>query len=481
MKLSTFGLLHRSLSEQQFSWIIRFLFGASLLLIIALSYSYHNISKELIYYSEKVDQTQRVINRLNEVSEGVSQTTYMSNTFLFSKDTLYTNKTLAAMKSLPKVVEKLDSMIAAGTPQKKRVAYLKAHLNEFYNYTIAIHGPAQTSVSAQATEFLYTRRNIEIDLIEKLIAEMNVFENKLMHNRVQSRDNYMQQAFSYNWIIMLVAIIFLAAAFLLLDRELRRNKLYRVDLENKVENLNRSNSELEQFAYIASHDLQEPLRKIRSFSDRTISKYREELSEDVFHLLRKIDDSSTRMQVLINDLLSFSRIVNTGAQLKMVSLSTSLSVAKSNLSEMMMETNGTIQSEPLPTVEAYGTQMIQLFQNLLSNSLKYHRKNVRPVIKITHRLVDGEIIPKIKPAHRDIQFHQIKISDNGIGFEKEFSEKIFVIFQRLHDRTQFEGTGIGLAICRRIVSNHNGYIFAESPEGEGANFYIYLPTQSLLS
>ena len=187
------------------------------------------------------------------------------------------------------------------------------------------------------------------------------------------------------------------------------------------------------------------------------------------------------MQALINDLLSFSRIVNTGAQLKMVSLSTSLSDAKSNLSEMMMETKGTIQSEPLPTVEAYGTQMVQLFQNLLSNSLKYHHKNVRPVIKITHRLVDGQIIPKIKPAHRDIRFHQIRISDNGIGFEKEFSEKIFVIFQRLHDRTQFEGTGIGLAICRRIVSNHNGYIFAESPEGEGANFYIYLPTQSLLS
>ena len=208
MKLSTFGLLHRSLSEQQFSWIIRFLFGASLLLIIALSYSYHNISKELIYYSEKVDETQRVINGLNEVSDGVSQTTYMSNTFLFSKDTVYTNKTLAAMKSLPAVVEKLDAMIAAGTPEKKRVAYLKAHLSEFYNYTTAIHAPGAKSAGAPATEFsVYQTQYGNGADRKKLIAEMNIFENKLMHNRVQSRDNYMQQTFSYNWIIMLVAVV----------------------------------------------------------------------------------------------------------------------------------------------------------------------------------------------------------------------------------------------------------------------------------
>jgi light-regulated signal transduction histidine kinase (bacteriophytochrome) len=328
---------------------------------------------------------------------------------------------------------------------------------------------------------LSKKKNAEVDSMTKLIVRMRHVEDQLMYNRVQSRENYTAQVYRYNWIIMLVAIVFLSSAFVLLDRELRRNKFYRVDLENKIENLNRSNSELEQFAYVASHDLQEPLRKIRSFSDRLVTKYQNEVSEEIFTMLGKIDGSAQRMQLLINDLLAFSRIVKTGAEVKMVNLNISLSDAKSNLSEMILENKATVHSEVLPTIEGYGSQMVQLFQNLLSNSIKYHQENIRPVIRITHRLVEGEIIPGIKSSHSDIQFHQIKVSDNGIGFKKEFAEKIFIIFKRLHGQHEFAGTGIGLAICKRVVSNHNGYIFAESTGQNGANFYIYLPAESLLN
>jgi len=184
---------------------------------------------------------------------------------------------------------------------------------------------------------------------------------------------------------------------------------------------------------------------------------------------------------LINDLLSFSRIVKTTTDIKLVNLNTSLSEAKWNLSETILENKATIHSELLPSIEAYGTQMVQLFQNLISNAIKYHQENLRPIVRITHRLVEGSVIPGIQPSHQDIQFHQIKVSDNGIGFKKEYAEKIFIIFKRLHSQSEFSGTGIGLAICKRVVSNHNGYIFAESLEGEGSNFYIYLPAESLLS
>ncbi|MDQ6477333.1 ATP-binding protein [Dyadobacter sp. LHD-138] len=480
MKLSTFNLLNRTLSEQQLSLITRFLLGTSLILIIALSYSYNEINQELINYSEKVNQTQRVISSLNEVSSALYESTYHANTYLFLKDTAYINKTLAAAKTIPALTQKIDSLVIGNESQQKRLEALKVHVGEFSTYTEHL-AKSVTLVNPAIVYALYKKKNLEVDSITKLISEMSNVEGQLMQMRMRSRDNYKLQVFRYNWIIMLVAIVFLSSAFVLLDRELKRNKFYRVDLENKIENLNRSNSELEQFAYVASHDLQEPLRKIRSFSDRLISRYQEEVSGEIFQILGKIDGSAQRMQLLINDLLSFSRIVKTGSEARLINLNASLADAKSNLSEMIIENKAVIHCESLPSVEGYGSQMVQLFQNLLSNSIKYHKKDQRPVIRITHRLVNGEIIPGVKPSHQDIQFHQIRISDNGIGFKKEFSEKIFIIFKRLHGRNEFAGTGIGLAICKRVVSNHNGYIFAESTEGEGANFYIYLPSESLLS
>jgi len=480
MKLSTFNLLNRTLSEQQFALITRFLFGTSLILIIALSYSYNEINQELINYSEKVSQTQEVISGLKEVSSALYETTYHANTFVFLKDTAYINKTLAAAKTIPLLTSRIDTLIKANPPQIKRLSALKKHAEGFGIYTEKLLKYGST-VNPAIVYALYKKKNAEIDSMVKLVADMNNVEDQLMHTRVRSRDNYMQQVFRYNWIIMLVAVVFLSSAFVLLDRELKRNKFYRVDLENKIENLNRSNSELEQFAYVASHDLQEPLRKIRSFSDRLISKYQQEVSDEVYQMLTKIDGSAQRMQHLINDLLSFSRIVKTGSESKLINLNTALADAKSNLSEMILENKASIHNESLPSIEGYGSQMVQLFQNLISNSIKYRKENQRPVIRITHRLVNGEIIPGIQPSHEDIQFHQIKINDNGIGFKKEFSEKIFIIFKRLHGRNEFAGTGIGLAICKRVVSNHNGYIFAESIEGEGANFYIYLPAESMLS
>jgi len=473
--------LLRSITEQKLSWFVRLLLGTSLLLIIGLSYSYHTINKQLIYFSEKVSHTQRVITALKETSSGLYEITFLTNSFLFLRDTTYINKSLAALAAFPEITHNLDTLVSDNVVQKRRIRILHGNLEIFYAQSASLLKPDAIALNPASFYASYKRLGLEATSIRKLISDMTDTENMLLQSRIQSKEIYSKQILRYNWLIMLVTVAFLSAAFILLDRELGRNKMYRIDLENKIENLNRSNGELEQFAYVASHDMKEPLRKIRSFADRTLIKYGRELPEDVNQMMSKIDKSSHRMQLLIDDLLSFSRTVNSGMSPKTVSLNVPFSEAQNNLSEIISEHNAVIHCEPLPTVEVYPSQIIQLFQNLLANSIKYQKENLDPVVRVRYQLVNGDAIPNVQPAHRDIQFHQIRIIDNGIGFDKDFAEKIFVIFQRLHDRNKFEGTGIGLAICKRVVSNHNGYIFADSKEGEGSCFYVYLPVESLLT
>lgn len=241
------------------------------------------------------------------------------------------------------------------------------------------------------------------------------------------------------------------------------------ELIKKQKALEEANGELERFAYIASHDLQEPLRKIQAFGDRLESNYSALLDTKGRDFISRMRNASARMQVLIDDLLRFSRATKINPKKAKVNLNSILNVVKDTFAERIVETRAIISCPDLPEIRANESQMTQLFQNILSNALKYVRVNCVPEISITLSEVFKTVDAK------ESTFWQICISDNGIGFDESHKEKIFEIFQRLHGRTEYEGTGIGLAICHKIVTNHNGVIFADSTEGEGATFTILLP------
>lgn len=245
-------------------------------------------------------------------------------------------------------------------------------------------------------------------------------------------------------------------------------------LERKIEELNRSNKELEEFAYVASHDLQEPLRKISTFVQRLQNRYSENLDEDGKMYINRILASSENMRNLIDNLLEFSRISRNKHPLEKVDLSGIIANVLTDLELEIEETGARISIEPMAAIEAIPAHMSQLFFNLISNALKFRRSEIKPVINIRQE----EMTDKQKKEYQlplANTYFLITISDNGIGFEQVYADKIFQLFQRLQGKHEFPGTGIGLSICKKIVNNLNGHIFASGEVGKGSSFFIILP------
>ncbi|WP_305952122.1 CHASE3 domain-containing protein [Emticicia oligotrophica] len=313
------------------------------------------------------------------------------------------------------------------------------------------------------------------DLSEKIDKD----EEEVLRNRSILQKNSDKQMSYYLLSLSGVALAFLGIFFRLLYIELKQRIAFQTALENKLAEVEHTNAELEQFAYITSHDLQEPLRKIRAFGERLYTRQNNELSEEAKNNIQKINQSAIRMQQLINDLLSFSRIANIkDYAFDDIDLNTILSDAKEDFSESILQKKAIIYNQNLPTVKGIRIQLVQLFNNLISNALKYSKSGINPIIEIRYRQVLGKDITQINvgEAQQEKVYHKITFMDNGIGFEEKYREKIFTIFQRLHNKNEYEGTGIGLAICRRILTNHNGYIVAEvKNDYVGAIFHVYLP------
>lgn len=247
-----------------------------------------------------------------------------------------------------------------------------------------------------------------------------------------------------------------------------------------AQELQRSNRELEQFASVASHDLQEPLRKIQAFGDRLQSLCQQQLGEKGADYLQRMLTSAGRMRRLIDDLLTYSRVSSKAQPFSAVDLNEIAEEVAGDLEGRLQDVNGKLEIGKLPHIEADPTQMRQLFQNLLGNALKFHQKGVPPIVQVSAQNVPAPAASAIAgngDGPRTPMQCEITVQDNGIGFEQEYVDRIFELFQRLHGRDEYQGTGMGLAICRKIVERHAGSITAFSAPGEGSRFVFRLPIQ----
>ncbi|WP_100629135.1 sensor histidine kinase [Algoriphagus formosus] len=264
--------------------------------------------------------------------------------------------------------------------------------------------------------------------------------------------------------------------FVVTFSDITEDKATGIKLANYTQELKRSNEDLEQFAYVASHDLQEPLRKIRSFGDRLITKYRDQLDETGQNYIDRMQVAAKRMQNLIEDLLAFSRITRSSELPGMVNMKEVFEEIQEDLFDQIARTKAKLEIEGLPDVLGVKSQVQRLFQNLVSNGLKFSKKDLPPLIRVSGKIISAvEASKDFKTSPRYDNYVQITVSDNGIGFNERYKDQIFNVFQRLHGKNEFEGTGIGLAICKKIILHHGGAIRVESEEGIGSDFIVIFP------
>jgi light-regulated signal transduction histidine kinase (bacteriophytochrome) len=254
-------------------------------------------------------------------------------------------------------------------------------------------------------------------------------------------------------------------------RDLTERKLAEDKMKQYADQLESQNKELEQFAYVASHDLQEPLRKIRTFNSLILEHEDDNLSAKARDYFARSISAADRMHKLIDDLLTYSRATRDTHKYEPVDLNIIVARIRSSYKE---DKKVTIESDVLPEINGMRFQFEQLFENLVNNGIKYQHPDNAPVIRISYGTVHGNEI-KGKDLGVSSKFHRISFTDNGIGFDQQYADKIFEMFHRLHGRSEYSGSGIGLAIVKKIVQNYSGFITAESEPGKGSTFHVYLP------
>lgn len=344
-----------------------------------------------------------------------------------------------------------------------------------------IKGYATEDIIGKHIRVFYTQSDQQMRVPEKLIEEA-VVKGKSTYEGLRVRKD--GSTFWANTVITALhndkndVIGFSKVTRDLTERKVAedQSKIYAEQLEQKNRELERSNSELSSFSYVASHDLQEPLRKIQAFGNLIQSRDGDNMSDISKDYFDRMVKAAVRMQNLIDSLLEFSRTTTGRRTFETTDLNILLDEVKKELTDRIEEKKAIVQSAHMPTLTVIPFQFRQLLSNLINNSLKYSRTGVTPVIEIKAEYIYASEMKEAAAIPRR-DYYKFSVADNGIGFEQEYAEKIFELFQRLHGRNEYSGSGIGLAICKKIVENHNGFIRAESEPNKGATIYFFIPVR----
>ncbi len=442
--------------------------------------------------------TSRVISAVNKLHVAVLRAESGTRGFLLTEDEAYLEEYTETLNNFTALADEVEvSALASDLPQQsQRIEKLLALTRVKINGMVRIVELVRVGDLNQAFTLLESDRGLDLyNDFENMFERIDSSERDIQGTHLASLMKLRRDSVNTLLISSGTTLFLIISIFLLLKANIRENEKHKdtlvdvnEDLEHKIsertqelriysDELARSNRELEDFAFVASHDLQEPLRKIRAFGNRLDSGYKDVMDERGQDFLARMLNAAERMSMLISDLLSFSRVSTRGKDFEQVNVGEVIDGVLGDLEIAIEEKGANVVVQDIPTIRADKSQIDQLFLNLLSNALKFQTADKEPLIEITATTPSEADMKDILLAD-EYDWIKIQISDNGIGFEQSFAEKIFAPFQRLHGRSEYKGTGIGLAVCRRIVERHNGQISAKSSPGKGATFTILLPTNS---
>ncbi len=450
-------------------------FIVSLAIVVILSTLFYNKLNTHIEYTEASNRGYRVIIQLGRLEEKIVELENYSLSYVLMRDSSYADMFSKTRDSIQKYLLGIESNIDHDSDQMRKFRLMRTLVSSQIN---AHHQTMERVQKGDTIDQLSSlRRSKELmSVFRKEARQIERGERKIMEESYQAKEVFQDYSPGYFNTISIWAGIVTLVSFYFIQREMKMRTRYQRELEKKLQELNRSNSELKQFAYIASHDLQEPLRKIRTFSDRLVVKHKDQIDNDVKTVISKIEASAERMQELIQDMLNFTSLVNKEEKLHIVDLNEIITNVLKDFSKVSESTKAIISWETLPNIHGSAIQLTLLFRSMFDNAFKFAKQGEPPVIKVSYQYVDGGEDENINL--KGTSYHKIIMEDKGIGFNNEFAEKIFMIFQRLHtQQSGYGGKGIGLAIAQRIVANHNGIMVARGAVNDGATFTIYFPVE----
>jgi signal transduction histidine kinase len=456
------------------------IFTAIAIVLLAISYVLYQQIHSLLSAQDQLNETNIVKLKVEQTLSSLKDAESAQRGFLLSKDSVFLQPYYGAYNKSKKLVREIRDLIRSTDQQKDLVALQGFIELRFKTFNHVIEHYNNPNLRPDTKQMYLLMSKYVMDSISVYAQNINAKEDDLLKEREISKRKYSFLTPFFAILLMVTAIAVLVFSYGKIIEQLNRlkkifseMKTLNNELKQKNYKLELYNKELDSFTYIASHDLKEPIRKILTYSDQMEIESHENFTESNRKQLNRIKHSAQRMQNLLNDLLLYSHVNISNKTFEEVDLNKIVNDVICNLNEEITETHAQIKTERLPVIKGMPFQIKQLFENLIGNSIKYKQDHVPPAITIGGSIVDEKDISE-KFYKESNQYYKLFVSDNGLGFEQIYSEKIFKLFQRFHSSDK-PGTGIGLTICKKIVDNHNGFIKASSEVNRGTTFEIYFP------
>ncbi len=451
-------------------------FSISFIIMIALSVISMNRFITYAYYSNFSDTSGIIIDNIYQAELHLRDIDRAERGYMITRDTMFRRYVYNAIDSMKNDIIDIDLLIDDNPLQQHYIDLLKDTMGLKIGAVVTNVNFVDTTNSENTlSRHFYESRGYML-ACNRLLKKIHGLENKRREERQNSEHIYETLTTNTLSYLLVIFCIVTLVLFALMIKELRGRIKFQEQLQAKIVDLKRSHVELEEIAYAASHDLQEPLRKIQVFSNMLLVQQTDDMTVANRESLKRINTLANRMQLLISDLFSLTSLTKIDEVKKEVDLNKVINFLTIDMEEKIMEKNALIVVDSLPNISGYENQLKLLFNALFDNALKFTRYNVQPVVRISGSMVTGAELKEVNPNLKNRKYHQISFSDNGIGFDNVYMNKMFRLFQRLHTQnSEYVGKGIGLAICQRVVTNHEGYVVADGRRDEGATFKLYFP------